>query len=392
MRVSVVLGPGHHGPEVVQALRRGGVLGRVIHQHPRFVVEGGDGRELARAPSLDLAIRAMWAGWRRLPVVGQWETPRGPAAALQGRVARRFLGPHDLLIAWLQVGLESLRQARRANTSALLEHPMNHILHYDEELRRERGRWGQSLGLFGDFPAVLRRRMLAECEEAPYISVLSSYSRRSFEAYGVSPSRIVEIPLGVDHEHFTPREGERAPGPLRVVCVGRIEMMKGVQYLLEALRRLRGVPMEVSLVGPATSDARPLLERLGDPRVRCLPSVGRAALPEVYRSADVLVFPSVNDALGLVMLEAMSCGLPVIASDHTGAVDVLRDGVDGFVVPSGDAAAIAERLEPLAREPGAAAELGRSARQRILERYTLDHHAARLLDVCRRLTPRDAQP
>ncbi len=385
MRVSVVLGPGHHGPEVLAALRRRGWLHQAVHQYPRFLVEDGEGRALARRPLLDLSTRAAWAAWRRLPGLRRRETPRGVFAAVQGALARRSLGPCDLLIAWLQVGLEALVAARDAGTPALLEHPMNHIDHYRETLAEERRRWGRGLGGYSDFPLLIRHRMERECQVAPVISVLSSFSRRTFTEHGVAPGRLVELPLGVDHEHFSPREG-RAPGPLRVVFVGRVELMKGVPYLLTALQRLKKLPLELQLVGPVADDLKPLLRRLDDPRVRYLDVTGRAALPAVYRGADVLVFPTVNDALGLVMLEAMACGVPVIATERSGGPDVIRDQLDGFVIPARDPGAIADRLATLAADPDQTVAMGRSARQRIEQYYTLAHHEGRLADLCQRLT------
>jgi glycosyltransferase involved in cell wall biosynthesis len=399
MRVSVVLGAGHHGPEVLEALRRRAWLHRAIHVHPRFLVEDGERWALARARWADLSLRALWASWRRVPVLGRREAMRGASVALMGTLAARHVDRFDLLVAWLQVGLESLRKAHRAGAATLLEHPMNHILHYDGSLSLERERWGRALGGNNDFPALVRRRMLAEYAEARSISVLSSFSKRTFLEHGVPADRLIEIPLGVDHVHFAPdaapavREGSEAagpararrPGPLRVLYVGRVELLKGVPYLLEAMKRLRGAAVELAVVGGVAHDLEPLLRRFDDARISYRPPVSRAELPAVYRAADVLVFPSLNDAFGLVMLEAMACGLPVIATDHSGAVDVIRDGVDGFVVPARDPAAIAARLEPLIADPSLAAEMGRLARQRIAGHYTLDHHAGRLADVCRRL-------
>lgn len=388
MRVAVVLGPGHHGPEVLAALRRRGMLAQAIHKYPRFVVEDGEGKVVSRAPLFDLSTRATWALWRRLPVLRRRETPSGPLTALHGRKAAAALAECDLLIAWLHVGLGSLRAARRRGTPALLEHPMNHLAHFAETLREERERWGRSTGNYGDFPLVTRLIAEREYAEAPMISVLSSYSKRTFLAHGVGADRLVELPLGVDHRLFSPREG-RAPGPLRVVYVGRVELMKGVPYLLEALELLPGVPLELTLVGPVADDLRPILQRLDDPRIRLSSATGHAALAPIYRGADVLVFPTVNDALGLVMLEAMACGVPVIATDRSGAPDVMRDGVDGFVIPARSAEKIAEKLALFADDPDLTLAMGAHARQRIEASYTLAHHEQRLVDLCLRLARRD---
>jgi glycosyltransferase involved in cell wall biosynthesis len=85
----------------------------------------------------------------------------------------------------------------------------------------------------------------------------------------------------------------------------------------------------------------------------------------------------VNDAFGLVILEAMACGVPVVASDRSGAPDIIDDGVDGFVVPARDSAAIRERVERL-RDPRLRKRMGEAARAKILSRYTPAHYATRV--------------
>jgi glycosyltransferase involved in cell wall biosynthesis len=156
------------------------------------------------------------------------------------------------------------------------------------------------------------------------------------------------------------------------LCVGRLELLKGIPYLLEA------VP-DATLVGTLHDEVRPWLR---DAAV--LPPVPRAELPDLYRRAEVVVFPSVNDAFGLVILEAMACGIPVVASDRSGAPDIIDDGVDGFVVPARDSAAIRDRVERL-RDPRLRKTMGEAARAKILSRYTPKHYAARVGEVLRRI-------
>lgn len=384
MRVSVVQGPGHHGPEVISALRAKGWLHRNVVGHPCFVVEDEHAQIIARSPEADFALRALWASWRRVPVLGRREVMRSATAALQGRLSARHIGSPDLLLAWTQVALESLRRARREGVPTLLEPSMNHIRHFDETLRTERLRWGKGIGLNSDFTSVVRARMLAEYEAADHISVFSSFSRRTFEAYGVPSSKLHTVPLGIDHARFALRDG-RNPGPLRVLFVGRIEVMKGIQYLLEALRLLPALPIEVRVIGHVARDMPPLLATLEDPRVTYQPAVVNRELPAIYRDADVLVFPSVNDSFGLVMLEAMASGMPVIASEQTGAEDVMREGVDGFIVPTRDAEAIAEKIELLAQDPEQTLAMGRAARARVEQHFTLAHYASRLTALCEAL-------
>ena len=108
--------------------------------------------------------------------------------------------------------------------------------------------------------------------------------------------------------------------------------------------------MELTLVGarPAVPCAA-LDEALR--RHRWFPDLSNADVLREMRRSDVLLFPSLCEGFGLVILEALACGLPVISTPHTGAPDVLTDGVDGFIVPIRSAGAIAEKLELLLASP-----------------------------------------
>ena len=122
-----------------------------------------------------------------------------------------------------------------------------------------------------------------------------------------------------------------------------------------------------------------------------------ADLPGLFRSASVLVMPSVertcygrsvrvSELLGLVALEAMASGTPVIASHVGGLPEVVQDGVTGFLVPPGDVDALRERLDQLLRDPALAQRLGANARELVLERFTWAKVAERCLAAYAALT------
>ena len=92
----------------------------------------------------------------------------------------------------------------------------------------------------------------------------------------------------------------------------------------------------------------------------------RPALAEMYRASDVFVLPTLVEGMGLVVLEAMACGLPVIVTAN-GPGDIVRDGIDGFVIPERDEDAVCDRLEHLYRHPELRVEMGRRAAQRARE-------------------------
>ena len=154
-------------------------------------------------------------------------------------------------------------------------------------------------------------------------------------------------------------------------------------YLLRADRAVRGSGTELTLVGNPVGNPRPLAPDRDD--FTHIPHLPRPEIADVYRHADVFVFPSLIEGLGLVVLEAMASGLPVITTPN-GPGEVVRDGVDGFVVPIRDVAAIVDKLEYLRTHPEERRRMGRNARERALS-FTWARYQTRVLDLIRELLP-----
>ena len=194
--------------------------------------------------------------------------------------------------------------------------------------------------------------------------------------YGARASRIATIPCGVDTDLFTP--GDRAEARRRLglddrpvlLWVGRIAPIKGLDTLLDTVARLReaGRAMRLLVVGGEADEPtnghetslRRRIEALGlGESVRFVGPQPQSVLPLYYAAADVTVLPSYYESFGMVALEAMACGSPVIASRVGGLVTTVRDGVTGFLVPDGDVEALAERIESLVGDPELRWRLGR---------------------------------
>jgi len=217
-----------------------------------------------------------------------------------------------------------------------------------------------------DWPADYEEQIDREIQVADRILVGSSYARDSFIREGINSTKLVVAPYGVDLDIFTPGP-PRVPDPARAfnaIFVGQLSQRKGLSYLLKAYRQFRKPDSRLTLVGNAVGASAPL-RRYAD-LYRQVPHQTRPALAAMYREADVFVFPTLLEGMGLVVLEAMACGLPVITTAN-GPGDIVRDGVDGFVVPPRDADAICDRLERLYRDPDLRAEMGRNASARARE-------------------------
>src|SRR5439155_6651197 len=153
-------------------------------------------------------------------------------------------------------------------------------------------------------------RIRAERELADLVLVPSDYVMRCLLENGVSAERIMKIPYGVDHRRFSPVRWPRTETrPFRVLYVGTIAHHKGVRYLLEAWQRLKLRDAELVLIGQPDRGGRELLREFRG-TYDWRGSVPKYAVDHYFKNGDVLVLPSLSDSWGLVVTEAMSCGLP----------------------------------------------------------------------------------
>ena len=179
------------------------------------------------------------------------------------------------------------------------------------------------------------------------------------------------VPNGVDLRSFAPGGDARAaaewPSPgLRLLSVGRLHPQKGHRVLLDAMAGARAAGARLSLVVAGEGGERPALEARAAARglqdgVRF---AGRRDVRPLLAAAEVFVFPSLYEAVGIALLEAMACALPVVASRTGGIPEVVEDGVSGILVAPGDADDLARALTALERDPERRRRLGVAARAR----------------------------
>jgi glycosyltransferase involved in cell wall biosynthesis len=265
------------------------------------------------------------------------------------RVARAWAGRAPCLYGCEHASTETFRRQRAAGGWNVLWQVIAHHRHMTRTLTAE-------LDKFPDVAAAAARQMFRSAERvnarkdeqyalADLIVANSEFVRRTFIEAGVPADKVVAVPTGCppvapDAER---RRRRARPGKRIFLCAGTLSIRKGTHVLLDAWRRLSfRSAAELWLVG-ATDLPRRLLEDL--PRgVSVRPPVPRAELSQLYAQADVLVLPTLCEGRAYIILEAVAHGLPVITTEGAGCGDVVQDGVNGWVVPAGDAEALAQRL------------------------------------------------
>ena len=213
---------------------------------------------------------------------------------------------------------------------------------------------------------------------------LRDLARRSAPAQAV---RV--IPNGVDAQTFHPAAENERPsgGPVRLLFVGRVVFQKGLDVLLRALAALpAGLAWELEIIGDgeqrATLTAEAARLDLAE-RITFAGWCDRAGIAERYRAADVFVFPSRDEGMPNVVLEAMASGLPIVATAIAGSEDLVREGENGHLVPPDDAASLTAALARLLADPAGCRALGRASRAIVERDYTWARVAAEYLEMIR---------
>jgi len=187
------------------------------------------------------------------------------------------------------------------------------------------------------------QKTLHEYEMADVIVAASQYTWDSLVAEGVPAEKLRLSPLKV-HPRFVPPTRRPNDGIFRVIYVGSVTVMKGIPVLLEAFSRLKGDNVELTLVGGwATRGMKKYVREwtAKDSRIKLIPG---DPLPHLH-NADVYVHPTFEDGFAYAAAEAVACGVPVVVTEDTGMKDMVREGVNGYIVPTGSWKAILERLE-----------------------------------------------
>lgn len=382
LSVTLQISAASYQKTLAESLLSAGMLRQAIDLVPYLGIREPDGDgHLARVknfPAYTLSKRIVWGVWQRLPRKLQPRPPAELTVWLADRLLENSIAPSRIFHGCTSLCLASLRAAKRLGAITLVEHASCHLREWNKVESEECRRFGvQGSDGSGYHSEGLLRRVEQEIEECDRIVVPSGVAQQSFAEHGYGKKTLV-VPTGVDAEFFSP--GSETASPVFRVCyVGRVELAKGVGYLLQAWKRLALPGAELVLVGEVKSHMETILKDYADCGVRLTGALPPHEVARTYRESSLFVLPSPMEGLAQVLLEAMASGLAVVATDRTGANDCMTDGKEGRIVPARDVDALAEAILWCYRHRGETLEMGRAARARIESWFTLEHYNQRVI-------------
>lgn len=323
---------------------------------PKDQVRCAPSREMVRLGAKQLGLdNLLCSGERPFSVIGMYRH-------FDSRVARRLREiPVDAVYAYEGGALETFREAKRLGIAAVYELPSGYWYWERDLLSAEAERNPEFAGLHPKL-ADSAGHMQWKDEElrlADMVFVASQHVRRTLAGV-VADEKIRVVNYGAPPVRPAKEIPRETNAPLKVLFVGALIQRKGIGYLLDAIEKL-GRQVELTLIG--TRFAPNARVDAACRRWRWFETIPYEQVLEVMMQSDVLVLPSLSEAFGLVVTEALSCGLPVIITPNVGAGDLIADGREGFVVPVCSSDAIAERLNQMDVDRDLLTAMSRNARE-----------------------------
>jgi glycosyltransferase involved in cell wall biosynthesis len=248
--------------------------------------------------------------------------------------------------------LQTLKASKAAGKRTLLELATAHVSaakKYLGEEARLQPDWADSFDNLV-FPPAYERRLEEEPFVADFAVAASGFTRQTLLEAGMAPEKILYLPLGfeVDHVPYQALE-KRKPGPLRLLYAGNVTQRKGMAYLLDAMASVPKTVATLHVVGTVQGSGAAFAAH--KELYTYQPAVSQQQLFGMYANYDALVLPTLFEGFGLVLVEAMAAGLPVITTAHSIGPELVDEGQTGYLVPIRDSLALIDAIEQMAELP-----------------------------------------
>ncbi len=374
MKVSVAVLGRFHAFNLAQQLQKHSHLNSLITTYPTYkTAEFGIDSRLVNSL---LYLEVFQRGWSKLPswVKTDLNMQLFWLEWFDRNVVKNLSGDFDIFVGWSGACFWSFQRAKELGAKTVVERGSSHMQYQTEILQSEYERWG--LKFTATHQGVYDRE-LQSYEEADAISVPSLFVKRTFLEKGIPESKLIHVPYGVSLTEFYPVRKE--DNTFRVIHCGGISLRKGVQYLLQAFYELNLPDAELWLVGSVNTEANIFLEKYKSDRIILKGKHPQNTLRWFYSQCSVFCIASIEEGLAMVQPQAMACGLPIIHTTNTGGEDIVRDGIDGFVVPIRDVESLKSKILYFYENPDKRAEMGGNALKRAKTSLSWDDYGQRII-------------
>ena len=282
-----------------------------------------------------------------------------------------YISEKDINIIWAGNGFHLLKKL--PNNINIIERHSVHVKNENKLLIEELNKFNKSYS----FNIENINNQLLEYDLANYIVTPSNYVKNSFSNYKKNYHKTFVNPLGCDISIF--KRVEKKDNKFRIISCGIASYRKGMQYLLKAFIELeKQLDIEWWHLGNVSNEINELFIKTNSKNIYLKGNINKSDLFKFYSQGSVFVLPSVDDGFGMVIVEAMACGLPVICSENTGIRDILTsNGAEGYIIPIRNHESIKEKIKFLYQNENIRDKMSKRALQHVNENFSWNKYGSR---------------
>tara|TARA_Y100001958_G_C21226557_1_gene552022 strand:+ start:478 stop:1632 length:1155 start_codon:yes stop_codon:yes gene_type:complete len=376
MKISIIVGGRFHAFDLAEHLDKEKYLKQLITSYPKYYIKKKFNINEKLIKSIFLKELLQRSFLNKLFKIDDYLNRYFDYTAMSNLEFKDL----DILIGWSSFSYCSFLKAKNEKCISILERGSTHIEYQNEILKEE-------YELLNLKPKLISKYIIdkekKEYELADYIMVPTEYAKKTFIDKGVSEKKIIKNYYGVDLSEFKYERLEKEKiSKFRIIYTGTISIRKGVIYLLEAFDELDLENSELLLIGDIDSDVNFRLNKYKkNKKIIFKKSMNQRDLGKFYNNSDVFVLNSIEDGFGMVILQAMACGLPVITTKNTGGSEIIEDEKDGFIIPIRSKEVLKKKIFYLYNNPKHCSEMGMIAKDKISKNYSWESYGKRQVDI-----------
>ena len=332
MKVSIIVGGKFHAFNLAKELNLNGYLKQIITSYPKYSLKNF---HIEKKKIKSILIKELLL--KLFKKFHFFQSMIDTDYFLSNYFSKRAselidLNNTDILVGWSSFSKEAFLKAKKTNCIKILERGSTHIKYQEKILKMEY----DELKIKPNLPSQnIIQKELIEYELADYITIPSEFAKKTYLEYGVSESKLIKVPYGVDLKEFKYLNKKRPEGDkFRLISVGTISIRKGSHILIEAFEQLSLKNSELTFVGPMEKNFKKILKKYKKLKnVKFISKQKQENLKYFYNNSDIFVLYSLEEGLSMVQAQAMACGLPIICSENTGGSEIVDHGINGYVIP-----------------------------------------------------------
>ncbi len=379
MNISIIVGGRFHAFDLARELNNNNHLNQLISTYPKFFIKKNYNINKEKVESIYLKEIVQRSFINK---IYNFDNKLIDYFDIRASKLIKF-DDLDILIGWSSFSLKSFLVAKKYKCIKILERGSTHIEFQDKIVNEE-------YKIHKIKPKPISKHIIEkekkEYEIADFITVPTEFAKKTFLEKGFSENKIIKIPYGVSLSEFNSKNKKKKNTKFRIIYTGSVSVRKGVIYLLSAFTQLNLKDSELLIIGNIDDEIQHLIKKFRSNKdIIFKNSVKQSELSEYYLTSNLFVTCSIEEGLSMVQLQAMSCGLPLICTANSGGEEIIKNDVDGYVIPIRDLDALKKKILFLYNNQSICNKMGKLAQLKVQRDFSWESYGKNVIATYKNL-------